>query len=78
MDVQIVVKYNVAHITGVAALYIAQVFASYIRALCALVLVGLAATGTTVMSAVHHWMRGYDALELKLGLLGARIAYYYE
>lgn len=78
MGAQIVVKHNTAQVTGVDELYGAQVIASDIRASCALVLAGLAATGTTIMSAVHHWRRGYDALELKLGLLGARIAYHHE
>ncbi|MCL4229253.1 UDP-N-acetylglucosamine 1-carboxyvinyltransferase [Candidatus Dependentiae bacterium] len=78
MGAQIVVKHNVAHVTGVDELYGAQVIASDIRASCALVLAGLASTGITIMSAVHHWRRGYDALEQKLGLLGARIAYHYE
>ncbi len=34
-------------------------------------LAGLVAQGTTVMTGVHHWQRGYDALEKKLEQLGA-------
>jgi len=39
----------------------------------ALVVAGLMAHGTTTISAIHHWKRGYDALEKKLTLLGAKI-----
>ncbi len=78
MGAQIVVKNNTAQITGVQELYGASVIASDIRASCALVLAGLAAKGTTTMSAIHHWRRGYDALEQKLAKLGARIAHKVE
>jgi UDP-N-acetylglucosamine 1-carboxyvinyltransferase len=73
MGAQIKVDRNVAVVTGVDELYGAQVIASDIRASCALVLAGLVAKGTTYMSGVHHWKRGYDALEQKLALLGARV-----
>ena len=38
-----------------------------------LVLAGLAAEGTTVVSRVYHLDRGYEAIEKKLGGLGADI-----
>ncbi len=60
-------------VTGVDQLYGTSVIASDIRASCALMLAGLVAQGTTVMTGVHHWQRGYDALEHKLQLLGAHI-----
>jgi UDP-N-acetylglucosamine 1-carboxyvinyltransferase len=63
-----------ALITGVDALYGARVIASDIRASAALVVAGLGAKGTTVMTGVHHWRRGYEALETKLASLGARIS----
>lgn len=74
MGAQIVVDGSYAHITGVDALYGAYVIASDIRAACALVLAGLVAKGTTIMMGIHHWERGYDALEKKLAMLGASIA----
>ena len=64
---------STAHIRGVDALYGAQVIASDIRASCALALAGLVANGTTTITGVHHWKRGYDALEKKLRSLGADI-----
>jgi UDP-N-acetylglucosamine 1-carboxyvinyltransferase len=62
-----------AHILGVDKLYGAHVIATDIRASCALVLAGMAAEGTTHMAGLHHWRRGYDALELKLATMGAKI-----
>jgi UDP-N-acetylglucosamine 1-carboxyvinyltransferase len=62
-----------AAVTGVDVLYGARVIASDIRASAALVLAGLAARGTTVMTGVHHWRRGYEALEVKLANLGAKM-----
>jgi hypothetical protein len=38
-----------------------------------LALAGLIAQGQTVMTGVHHWQRGYYALEFKLQQLGAHI-----
>ncbi|MFI5332514.1 MAG: UDP-N-acetylglucosamine 1-carboxyvinyltransferase [Candidatus Babeliales bacterium] len=74
MGAQISVEHNTAVVTGVEKLYGTQVIATDIRASCALVVAGLAAHGTTIMSGIHHWTRGYEALEKKLALLGARIA----
>jgi UDP-N-acetylglucosamine 1-carboxyvinyltransferase len=51
----------------------APVMASDLRASAALVLAGLAARGTTVVSRVYHLDRGYERLEAKLSALGARI-----
>lgn len=73
MGAQISVKGDRAYVTGVDALYGTQVIATDIRASCALVLAGLAAHGTTVMTGIHHWKRGYDNLEKKLASLGAAI-----
>lgn len=60
-------------VTGVERLYGTSVIASDIRASCALMLAGLVAQGTTVMTGIDHWQRGYDDLETKLQLLGANI-----
>jgi UDP-N-acetylglucosamine 1-carboxyvinyltransferase len=73
MGANIVVEHNKATITGVKALYGAHVIAADIRASMALVIAGLMAEGTTLVSGVHHWKRGYDALEGKLQWLGAKI-----
>lgn len=73
MGAQITLEGDRAKVTGVEELYGAHVIASDIRASCALVLAGLAARGKTVMTGINHWKRGYDALDLKLAQLGARI-----
>jgi len=73
MGAQITVEHNTATITGVDELYGASVIATDIRASCALVIAGLMAKGTTTMTGIHHWKRGYDALEEKLAQLGAHI-----
>ena len=44
-----------------------------IRAGAGMVLAGLAASGTTVISDVHHIDRGYEGLVSKLRDLGAKI-----
>ena len=69
-----VTHYDTAIIRGVEELYGTHVIASDIRASCALVLAGLAATGTTTIAGVHHWKRGYQGLEDKLRALGANIS----
>jgi len=73
MGAQITVEHNTAIITGVDELYGASVIATDIRAACALVVAGLMAKGTTTMTGIHHWKRGYEALEEKLTQLGAHI-----
>lgn len=73
MGAQIQVEHNKATVIGVEKLYGAEVVATDIRASMALVVAGLAAQGVTTISAIHHWKRGYDALEKKLALLGAGI-----
>lgn len=73
MGAQITINGDRVVVTGVDVLYGASVIATDIRASCALVLAGLAAKGTTVMTGIHHWKRGYQALEKKLALLGANI-----
>jgi UDP-N-acetylglucosamine 1-carboxyvinyltransferase len=58
---------GVEHLTG------ATVTASDLRASAALVLAGLAATGTTKIEKVHHIDRGYERIEEKLAGVGADI-----
>lgn len=76
MGALIQVEHNKATVTGVEKLYGTDLVATDIRASMALVVAGLAAQGVTTISAIHHWKRGYDALEKKLALLGARIELY--
>lgn len=73
MGAQIDLHGNQAIITGVDELYGAHVIATDIRASSALVLAGLVAKGTMVMTGIQHWMRGYERLEHKLSLLGASV-----
>lgn len=73
MGAQIELEHGVATIRGVDELFGANVIASDIRASCALVLAGLAAKGTTTVTGVSHWRRGYQNLEKKLRTLGASI-----
>ncbi len=62
-----------AQIFGATRLSGADVQATNIRSACAMVLAGLAAHGTTIISDVHHWQRGYGEMLEKLQLLGANI-----
>jgi len=51
----------------------AQVMASDLRASAALIIAGLAARGATQVNRVYHIDRGYEKIDDKLRLLGARI-----
>lgn len=78
MGAHITVNNNTAIVTGVEELYGAQVIASDIRAACALAIAGMSAKGTTIMTGIQHWKRGYESLEKKLAILGANIQLYGE
>jgi UDP-N-acetylglucosamine 1-carboxyvinyltransferase len=73
MGADIDLKGNVAVVKGVAGFSGAQVMATDLRASASLVLAGLVAQGETVIDRIYHLDRGYEALEQKLGALGARI-----
>lgn len=73
MGAQIKVEHNKVFVTGVEQLHGALVVAHDIRASTALVVAGLMADGTTQVAGLHHWKRGYEALEKKLQRLGAKI-----
>jgi len=73
MGASIELKGNVAVVKGVERLSGAQVMATDLRASASLVLAGLAAQGETVIDRIYHLDRGYEALETKLGALGASI-----
>lgn len=51
----------------------ASVMATDLRASASLVLAGLVARGSTRVNRIYHLDRGYEALERKLAVLGARI-----
>ena len=73
MGASISVEYDHARINGVKKLVGTFVEAHDIRSCAALVLAGLAAEGTTVIDGVHHLLRGYQGLDLKLHQLGAQV-----
>jgi len=73
MGAHIRVERECAVVSGVAGLEGARVMASDLRASASLILAGLAANGTTVVSRIYHLDRGYEALEEKLRNLGADI-----
>jgi UDP-N-acetylglucosamine 1-carboxyvinyltransferase len=74
MGARIEVSGNAAAVKGVRALSGAPLMATDLRASASLVLAGLAANGTTEVLRIYHLDRGYEALENKLSLLGARIS----
>ena len=78
MGAQIKVEHNKAIVTGVDKLYGASVIATDIRASCSLVLAGLVANGSTIMTGIHHWTRGYEGLESKLSKMGGKVTLYDE
>jgi len=47
--------------------------ATDLRASASLVIAGLVAQGETLIDRIYHLDRGYEALEAKLGALGARV-----
>ncbi|WP_319577494.1 UDP-N-acetylglucosamine 1-carboxyvinyltransferase [uncultured Desulfobacter sp.] len=64
---------NLANVRGVSHLQGAPVMASDLRASASLVIAGLIAQGTTVISRVYHMDRGYETIEKKFEGLGADI-----
>jgi len=78
MGAHIKVEHNKAIIQGVDKLYGTSVIATDIRASCALVLAGLAAEGSTIMTGIHHWKRGYEGLENKLKRMGATVKFNHD
>jgi len=64
---------NTAVVRGVLALQGARVMATDLRASASLVIAGLIAEGETVIDRIYHLDRGYECIEEKLSLLGARI-----
>ncbi|MBU1712872.1 MAG: UDP-N-acetylglucosamine 1-carboxyvinyltransferase [Proteobacteria bacterium] len=73
MGADIKVSGNTAMITGVPALSGAPVMATDLRASASLILAGLVAKGVTRVNRVYHLDRGYDSIEKKFSMLGAKI-----
>ena len=73
MGADITIAGNTAAVQGVPVLLGAPVMATDLRASASLVLAGLVARGTTLISRVYHLDRGYEAIESKLTALGADI-----
>jgi len=73
MGADIQVEGHSAIIRGRGELSGAPVMATDLRASASLVLAGLAASGTTVISRIYHLDRGYERMEEKLRAVGANI-----
>jgi len=73
MGANIDILENTANIKGVSKLHGTEVAASDLRAGAALIIAGLVATGTTVISNIEHILRGYEDIVEKLKYVGANI-----
>ena len=73
MGGDILMKGPTAVVRGPTQLSGAPVMATDLRASMSLILAGLAAENTTELSRIYHLDRGYEALDAKLGTLGARV-----
>ncbi len=73
MGADIRVEGSTASVKGVKSLKGAPVMATDLRASASLVVAGLAAQGTTIIERVYHIDRGYQGIEEKLRLLGAKV-----
>jgi UDP-N-acetylglucosamine 1-carboxyvinyltransferase len=73
LGADITIQGTTAVVRGVEKLQGAKVMATDLRASAGLVVAGLVAQGETLVDRIYHLDRGYEALEKKLGALGARI-----
>ncbi|GHC20160.1 UDP-N-acetylglucosamine 1-carboxyvinyltransferase [Aidingimonas halophila] len=73
MGAQIALEGNTAVINGVDKLSGAPVMATDLRASASLVVAALCAAGETLVDRIYHIDRGYECIEEKLQLLGAKI-----
>jgi UDP-N-acetylglucosamine 1-carboxyvinyltransferase len=73
LGADIAIQGNTAIVRGVERLQGATVMATDLRASASLVIAGLVAEGETTIERIYHLDRGYEALETKLGALGARV-----
>ena len=74
MGADISLNGHTATVNGKSELSGTDVMATDLRASSALVLAGLVANGETDVHRIYHLDRGYDALEKKLGNVGANIS----
>ncbi len=73
MGAKILIKDNMAIVSGVSKLFGAEVSAHDLRAGAAMVVAGLRATGYTIVDNIKHIDRGYECIESELKTLGAYI-----
>jgi UDP-N-acetylglucosamine 1-carboxyvinyltransferase len=73
MGADIEIEGNTAIIRGVEGLTSAPVMATDLRASASLIIAGLVASGETEVQRIYHIDRGYENIEEKLALLGAKI-----
>ena len=78
MGADIEIEGNTAIIRGVDALTSAPVMATDLRASASLIIAGLVASGETEVQRIYHIDRGYENIEEKLALLGAKIRRVHE
>ena len=64
---------NIAIINGVDKLKGAEVMSTDIRASASLIIAAMSASKTPVLSRIYHIDRGYEKIENKLSLIGAKI-----
>lgn len=75
MGADVRVTDNIAYINGVSSLHGASVHSFNLRAGAAMIMMGLAAQGDTIVSDLKHVWRGYENLVPKLRSLGAELEY---
>ena len=73
MGADITVEGSTSTVRGIKRLTGAPVMATDLRASASLIIAGLAAKGKTVIDRVYHLDRGYERIEEKLELIGAKI-----
>ncbi|MEC8917600.1 MAG: UDP-N-acetylglucosamine 1-carboxyvinyltransferase, partial [Pseudomonadota bacterium] len=73
MGAHIALEGNTAVVSGVEKLSGAPVMATDLRASASLVIAAMVAQGETLVDRIYHIDRGYECIEEKLQLLGARI-----
>lgn len=73
MGADIEIEGNTAIIRGVESLTSAPVMATDLRASASLIIAALVASGETEVLRIYHIDRGYENIEEKLALLGAKI-----
>lgn len=78
MGADIEIEGNTAIIRGVEGLTSAPVMATDLRASASLIIAGLVASGETEVQRIYHIDRGYENIEEKLALLGAKIRRVHE